>query len=108
VRNRRLIPTITALARRERIGLPDFFEIRFPDGTVAGGGRLEGPELNPEVKPQVHRPHRLRLERGVGSHGEVRAEWILTRKGEGDLEFELVYRSQKGGTIQRSFKGEAK
>ena len=101
VRNRRVIPTISEYARRNRIGLPDFFEIEVVGGAVVAGGRLEGDLLRPRVVPQPHRPHRLRLDRGVPSQGSVRVEWIVAADGDDAPEIKLRYVSRKGGTVNR-------
>ncbi len=105
VDNQGLIPSISEQARRSRIGLPDFFSIEVTGGTVTGGGRLEGEAFLERVVPAEQRPDRLSIEGGVPSHGRVRAEWIVSRYGTGDLEFRLAYRSQKGGTVTRRATG---
>ena len=101
VRNLRLIPSISGMAKKMRTGLPDFFEIEVSGGVISGGGLLFGPRLRERVKSQEHRPQRLRVENGVGSHGVLRAEWIISRRSTQDLEIRLTYRSQKGGTVNR-------
>ncbi len=106
VRNLRLIPSITGMGKRVKAGLPDFFELEVEGGVTCGGSLLEGARLTPRLRPQEHRPGRLRVEDGVGSHGSVRAEWIVSRDGRQGVALKLVYRSQKGGTITRKYTGE--
>jgi hypothetical protein len=104
VRNDRLLPTRAAVAARHGLGLPDFFTISVRGGRVVAGGLLSGPPARERASAQEHEPHRLRVEHGVPSHGRVRAEWILTAES-AEVAFDIVYRSEKGGTVLTTGKG---
>lgn len=100
VKNERLIPSIAALARDRKIGLPDVFELSGEGVQVVAGGLLSGPPLREEVSsPQVHRAQRLLVAGGVPSHGRVRAEWIVHAPAAAPPALRFSYRSQKGGRV---------
>jgi hypothetical protein len=99
VANRRLIPTRSALAARRGIGLPDLFSIEVAGGRVVAGGLLHGAPLRERVDPAEREVARLRVDRGVPSHGRVRAEWIVSWGGPEPPAPLIAYESQKGGVL---------
>ena len=102
VANVRLIPRASTMAGKTRCGLPDFLAPSVSGGVVVAGGLLEGEPLLETVRPQRHRPARLRVESGVASHGRIRAEWIVEVDDPEGFTIEVVYRAEKGGTVSRT------
>ena len=86
--NTKLIPTRTALAAREGMGVPDRLTLR-GDGldVLVGGYRRD--VLRPErLDFQEHQPHRLVREEGIGSRERLLVRWIVRGGGPATLTFE--------------------
>jgi hypothetical protein len=101
VRNEKLIPSISALARQKKLGVPDRFELAGEGVRVLAGGILSGPPLRERVaNPQRHLPARLLIEGGVPSFGTTRVEWLFLCDGVALPPLSLTYASDKGGTVR--------
>lgn len=95
LRNARRIPTRTARAAEQSIGMPDVLVLRGRKVRVLASG-VHTDRFRPEaLKLTGDEPRRVLLERGVPGLGEVRVRFLV--QGEG--EFTLQYRSQKAENI---------
>ena len=98
LRNGRRIPTRTARAAEQRIGLPDIVVLRGKRVRVLASG-LSTDRFRPEVLELTEEePRRILLEDGVPGLGEVRVRFFV--RGEGD--FLVQYGSQKAIGIRRT------
>lgn len=88
------IPTVTALARQNRLHRPDLATVS--GATVVASGVVDDPWLD-KVTLQEHRPERL-LVPSVDGYSSRRLFFLL----EGSGEVTLTYDSLKGGTIERA------
>ena len=68
VANDRLIPTRTARAAQNRIGVPDRLSVAVPGGTVLAAGPMRN-GLDTTFDAVQHRPDRLLIESGIPGHG---------------------------------------
>jgi len=97
--NDRIIPTRTAMASRNKIGLPDFMTCDTGSGAaVVASGTVRS--LLPTAKldyDDTPRPWRLANESGIGGRGARLFRFLV----EGDGDVTLRYEAQKGGTIER-------
>lgn len=98
VKNPKAIPTRADVARRNRIGLPDFFMIEGPNLEVKAGGPVTGP-LEEEFVPVERRPGKLEIAGGIPGMGSVKVSWIVTGRGQATI----IYESAKGGSVSRTF-----
>jgi hypothetical protein len=81
-KNLHVIPTRTARAANQKIGVPDTFTIQGKDVEVLAGG-FRTDRFRPEVIQLAERePARLVRERGIESRGEVRVRWLVRGKGD--------------------------
>jgi len=101
VRNDRLIPTITAIARDQRIGLPDFVSAGSDDEGVriVAGGPIESLLPTARMEAVEHRPDRIANPRGVPGLDSVLHRFIVEAPDGATLRLE--YASEKGGTLRR-------
>ncbi|MEO0650124.1 MAG: M14 family zinc carboxypeptidase, partial [Planctomycetota bacterium] len=99
VRNLREIPSRTAMAARERIGLPDVFELEGPSlEVVAAGERTD--RFRPERIQLVDGdPARIVREEGVSRGDRLRLRYLVRGTGEATLRF----RSDKARDVERRF-----
>ncbi|MBC22533.1 MAG: peptidase M14 [Phycisphaerae bacterium] len=97
VRNPKIIPTILQHARNKRIGNPDMLEcMAGPGNRVVASGTVRN--FMPWEKldaQETTRPHRIVNPQGVGRKGNRIFRFLV--EGEGAVE--LVYSSDKGGSI---------
>lgn len=101
VKNPKIIPSITAMARQHRIGQPD--RLTCEGATVVASGTVSSVLPNARLNPVEHRPERIQHWNGIGSHGSQLFRFIV----EGSGEVKLTYASQKGGTIKKTVTLEA-
>ena len=92
--NERGIPTVTAIARKNRLHRPDVATVE--GATVVSSGIVDDPWMD-RVRVQEHRPERLMVP-GVEPFGERRLFFLL----EGGGEVRVRYDSVKGGAIERT------
>jgi Zinc carboxypeptidase len=91
LRNPRQIPTRSALAAKERIGIPDRLAFVSESVKVIAGGRPED-RFRPEaIALQEHEPAIQRLESGVPGKGTRKVRWIVAGTGA----FTLRYSAEK-------------
>jgi hypothetical protein len=96
-RNARIIPTRADAARRNRVGLPDFFTLEGRNVEVTLGGFVAG-QFGELLQPVEKNPARIVLESGIDGLTTVTVRWIVTGSGQ----VTLTYESQKGGTVSRT------
>jgi hypothetical protein len=87
------IPTVTALARQNKLHRQDLATVS--GATVVASGVVDDPWLD-KVSLQEHRPERLMVP-GVDGYSTTRLFFLL----EGSGEVTVTYDSLKGGTIER-------
>ena len=86
-RNKKLMPTRSAMAAQKKIGLPDRVSVYGEDIEVLAGGR-EIDRWRPElVEPVDTNPEQLLLESGVPSRGRVTLVWLVRGHGEINIEY---------------------
>ncbi len=92
-RNESLIPTRSALAARDGMGVPDRFEIVPGSGVrvLAGGVRTDRFRAD-RIELEETTPESIVHEAGVPGRGEVRVRWLLL----GDGSAEVAWRGEKG------------
>ena len=99
VKNDKIIPTILAHARSKKIGARDVITCTAgPGAKVAAAGTVRDLLPTRKLDAVERHPQRIWNDRGIGSRGRRLFRFLI--EGEGSVEFE--YRSQKGGTIQRT------
>jgi hypothetical protein len=97
-RNERAIPTRTALAARDGIGVPDVFWIDARGGEVLAGG-FRTDRFRPERIDLAERdPSRLVSESGIPGRGEVRVRWFV--RGGGAVT--VGWRGEKARAVEAS------
>ena len=96
VHNDRLIPTRTALAAQNRIGLPDILELT--GGRVVAASEVQGVGPRERLRPREDDLARLRIERGVAGEGRLTVEWIVADPPP----YTLSYRSEKAGALTQT------
>lgn len=94
VTNQAGIPSMTALARQNRLHRQDVATVS--GARVVASGLVDDPWLN-EVSLQEHRPERLTVP-GVDGHSSRRLFLLLEGRGE----VTVTYDSVKGGTVERT------
>jgi len=95
-RNLRAIPTRTARAEQQKIGLPDRFSLRPGRNSKVLSGGFRSDRFRPEkLELAEHHPETLVREAGIPSRGEVRARWFLEGSGGATVE----WRGEKGRTV---------
>lgn len=99
IENKSKIPTRTALAKREKMGLPDVISLSGEQLEVIAGG-IRSDDLRPErIQLQEHQPERLVRSTGLGGMQRLRVRWIV--RGSGAVQ--ISYGAQKAHDVSRSF-----
>lgn len=100
VKNEKIIPTITAQAWINHIGNRDYLECKTTKGrtTVAAGGTVTSFLPTAKLDAVEDHPEKLWNDRGIGSHGNKLFRFIVSGSGSVDL----VYYSEKGGTVKQT------
>ena len=94
-RNKKLMPTRSAMAAQKKIGLPDRVSVYGENIEVLAGGR-EIDRWRPElVEPVDTNPEQLLLESGVPSRGRVTLVWLV--RGHGEITIE--YKAEKADDV---------
>lgn len=94
-KNKKLMPTRSAMAAQKKIGLPDQVIIRGEGIEVLAGGR-ELDRWRPErLDPMERSPERVLLESGIPSRGYVAVTWIV--RGNGEIKVE--YKAEKADDV---------
>ena len=103
--NDRLIPTRTALAAKNRIGLPDFISLELDgDAEVVLAGRVPDPARAPwRMEVVTDRPERLANETGVSSREPVTWRWLV--RSEEAPRGRVRYQAQKARDLEQAFGG---
>jgi hypothetical protein len=97
LRNRRLIPTRTTRASEQGIGTPNLVTLHGQRVEVLASG-VRTDRYRPEAMELTEKqPHRILLEEGVPSLGEVRLRFFV--RGDGD--FQVRYGAYKARTVLR-------
>lgn len=91
--NERLIPSVSAVARENKLHRLDLASVKGESATVVASGVVRD-VLRDRIDLQRHRPHRLEVP-GVPSEGYRRLFFLV--RGEGEVE--LRYDSLKGGRL---------
>lgn len=97
VKNDKIIPTITAMARQKGIGRRDRLTCSGASAKVAAAGSVSSFLSDARWSPVEHEPHRLWVDGGIGGKSSSLFRFIV----EGTGEVQLVYESEKGGTISQ-------
>ncbi|MFQ5429256.1 MAG: M14 family metallopeptidase [Phycisphaerae bacterium] len=100
IRNTHPIPTISAIAAKDRIGARDYIEIAPEAGAnveILAGGTLGDRFLAP-LKPVEHQPQRIWNDRGVPGLRTRFFRWIVSGPGA----VRITYWSQKAKTISKT------
>ena len=87
----RTIPSRSAHAANQKIGLPDRLELSGDKIQVIAGGTPTDRFRLEKITRQERNPSVLRAERGVPSKGKWQARWIVSGSGP----FEIHYRAEK-------------
>lgn len=98
VKNDKIIPTILAHARTKKIGMRDSVACAGPDARVVASGSVSSLMPDARLDAVEHQPERIWNAGGIPSHGSRLFRFLVA----GDGAVELVYRSDKGGTISRT------
>ncbi len=96
VRNRRTLPTRSALAAREHIGTPDRALLEGPAIQVLAGGVLPDRWRPERFQPETRHPARILVEEGVPGHGHRELQWLLQGHGE----FTIRYLAEKAADLE--------
>jgi hypothetical protein len=99
VKNPKVIPSILAWAKRNRIGYPDELICETGPNThviASSTVRSLDPWSGMNIPEDQHQPHRYRNESGIGSNGKQMFRFLI----EGDEPVTLQYISDKGGSIE--------
>ncbi len=95
VRNKTLLPTRSAMAAREKIGIPDRATLKGGDVEVLTGG-ISSDRFRPNrIELQDGDPGRILVEEGVPSRGWVKVVWFVRGRGG----FELRYQAEKADDL---------
>ncbi|MFQ5748680.1 MAG: hypothetical protein ACE5H3_04385, partial [Planctomycetota bacterium] len=95
VRNKKLLPTRSAMAAREKIGTPDRVILEGKDVEVLASGISRDRFRPNRVELQEGDPDRILLEEGIPSRGWVKVVWIVRGRGG----FELRYQAEKADDL---------
>ncbi|MCP5021716.1 MAG: peptidase M14 [bacterium] len=97
--NDSVMPSRSALAAQNKIGIPDLVHLTGGEIQILVGGTLSD-KFHPErMTPVVTKPMTVRLESGVPGQGRTTATWIV--RGAGD--FQVTYAAEKAA--DRKIKG---
>lgn len=97
VKNPKIIPTITAMARQKRIGERDRISVS-GDVTVVASGDVNSFLDDARFTPVEHEPHRLWNDGGISGQGNAIFRFLV----EGSGSIDVTYESQKGGKITQT------
>lgn len=98
--NQSKIPTRSALAYREKIGLPDTILLSGKGLEVIAGG-IRSDDLRPErIELQEHQPERLIRPRGLEGLQKLKVRWIVRGRGE----VQISYRAEKARDASHALK----
>ncbi len=100
LKNDKIIPSITAWARQHNIGRRDTLTCTSVGGrsSVVASGSVNSLLEDARFNPVEHEPQRLWIDGGIGGKSTELFRFIVA--GSGDVE--LVYESEKGGTIKQT------
>jgi hypothetical protein len=98
VENNKIIPTRTAWAAQQKIGLPDTLTLTGEGVEVVTSGTLND-RFDKTLDPVDHRKHIITNERGV--HGEGRSTFRYIVSGGAGSPITLRYQTQKAGDIEQ-------
>ena len=98
VKNPKIIPTILAHARSKKIGARDSMACNADQrATVVAGGTVSSLMPNTTLDAVEEHPEKLWNDRGIRGHNNRLYRFLV----EGSGSVELVYTSEKGGTIRK-------
>ena len=99
VKNEKIIPTILALARKNKIGARDVLSCSETDtARVVAAGTVSSLTPGTKMEPVERNPQRIWNEKGIPGRGRRLFQFIV--EGSGTVELEYV--SRKGGAIRRT------
>ncbi len=99
VKNRRIIPSVMAMARQKKIGARDRITATAgPGATVVASGTVASLLPTAKLDAVERSPQRIFNDEGIPGRGQRLFRFLVAGSGAIDLE----YASQKGGTIRRT------
>ncbi|MSR74175.1 MAG: peptidase M14 [Planctomycetes bacterium] len=104
VHNKKLIPTIAALARKRAVVRPDLATLE-GELKVLAGGIISGPVHDEQLERQEHRAERLQVPGGVAGHGRVILEWWVSTADGSAPRGRFTYDALKGGRVSETLPG---
>ncbi len=103
IKNTRATPTISAMARQNRIGSRDLLSASFDEEagiSIATSGTIRSLVGNVKLDAVERQPHRLWVDGGIGGQGAELFRFLI--QGPEGAEVRFTYESDKGGTIEKS------